>query len=291
MMSPESPRLYLSSSAPPGLAPNRDRVSGAIAAARTGPDQRLYPRESARDLGRPDASVAVHHAEHVSYVDYVFHGWYDDDSTRGRRPLVVSYNSKRKVTSKADCTCRQAEISQLLQRYELGTLPSKPQSRVSQLLGQHAEHHGPGQRQIHLVLGHHQQPPVRQWSHPAIINYGMFASLPIPAGVATINFDNYVSNVDSLPFDHHLLAGPIGPRPLYVMENVDMGVARQDLDVGGNRHCSFPSSQQSGELNSFIGKYLLDNPSAGNTNIFRSTRTYSNSNMDSWSPWAIPNLA
>jgi hypothetical protein len=128
------------------------------------------------------------------------------------------------------------------------------------------------------------------------------------------NFNSHVNNVNSLPFDHHLLAGLIAPRPLYVMENVDMewlgkvstygcmGIARKQwqalgaLDrfgysqVGGNSHCSFPSSQQGSELNAFVGKFLLNNPNAGNTNIFRSTQSH-NFNIDSWSPWAVPNLA
>lgn len=127
------------------------------------------------------------------------------------------------------------------------------------------------------------------------------------------NFNSYVNNVNSLPFDHHLLAGLIAPRPMYVMENADMewlgkvstygcmGIARKQwhalgaLDkfgysqVGGNSHCSFPSSQQGSELNAFIGKYLFNNSNAGNTNIFRSTQT-PNLTLDAWSPWTVPNL-
>ncbi|KAJ4306047.1 carbohydrate-binding module 1 [Collariella sp. IMI 366227] len=127
------------------------------------------------------------------------------------------------------------------------------------------------------------------------------------------NFNQHVNNIDSLPFDHHLLAGLIAPRPIYIMENVDMewlgkistygcmGIARKQwqalgaLDrfgysqVGGNSHCSFPSSQQGSELNAFIGKYLLNNPNAGGTSIFRSTQNH-NFNLDSWSPWTVPNI-
>jgi hypothetical protein len=127
-------------------------------------------------------------------------------------------------------------------------------------------------------------------------------------------FNSHVSNVNSLPFDHHLLAGLIAPRALYVMENSDMewlgkestygcmGVARKQwqalgaLDrfgysqVGGNSHCSFPSSQQSSELNAFIGKFLLNNAGAGTTSIFRSTGNPS-LQIDSWSPWTVPTLS
>jgi hypothetical protein len=128
------------------------------------------------------------------------------------------------------------------------------------------------------------------------------------------NFNSYVNNINSLPFDHHLLAGLIAPRPIYIMENVDMewlgkvstygcmGIARKQwqalgaLDkfgysqVGGNSHCSFPSSQQSSELNAFICKFLLNNPNAGTTNIFRSTGNQ-NFDLNAWSSWTVPNLA
>ena len=345
-----------------------------------------------------------------------------------------------KVTSKADWTCRQAEISQLLQKYELGTLPPKPSTVTASFSGSTlsitASENG---KSISFSVTINNRPSS---SGPAIINLGTYAGLPIPAGVATIlfnnddiaqqtdgtsrgkgkfydlygsghsagaltawawavsrivdaleltkaqtnidparvgvtgcsrngkgamvagaleprialtlpeesgaggsgcwrienlqksqgtnvqdateivgenvwfspNFNSYVNNVNSLPFDHHMLAGLIAPRPLYVMENTDMewlgkistygcmGIARKQwqalgaLDkfgysqVGGNSHCSFPSSQQSSELNAFIGKFLLNNANAGTTNIFRSTGNPS-FNIDSWSPWTVPTLS
>lgn len=353
-----------------------------------------------------------------------------------------TFHGGGKVTSKADWACRQAEISQLLQRYELGTLPPKPSVSASYSGTTLSITVSEGGKSISFSVSISGIPSV-SGPHPAIINYGTFgASLPVPAGVATINFNNddiaaqqggtsrgqgkfytlygsshsagaltawawgvsriidaleltqaqtridpkrigvtgcsrngkgamvagaleprialtlpeesgaggsgcwriaayqkssganvqdsvqivqenvwfspnfnsYVNNVNQLPFDHHMLAGLIAPRPIYIMENVDMewlgkistygcmGIARKQwqalgaLDkfgysqVGGNSHCSFPSSQQSGELNAFIGKYLLNNANAGSTNIFRSTQNH-NFNLDSWSPWAVPNLA
>ncbi|KAG7288427.1 4-O-methyl-glucuronoyl methylesterase [Staphylotrichum longicolle] len=334
-----------------------------------------------------------------------------------------TFHGGGKVTSKADWACRQAEISKLLQKYELGTLPPPPSSVKASFSGSTlsitVSDNG---KSISFSVTINNRPSS---SGPAIINYGTFGGLPIPAGVATIlfdngeiaqqtdqssrgkgkfydlygsshsagaltawawgvsriidaleltkaqtnidptrigvtgcsrngkgamvagaleprialtlpeesgqnvqdskqiitenvwfspNFNNYVNNVNSLPFDHHMLAGLIAPRPLYVMENVDMewlgkvstygcmGIARKQwqalgaLDrfgysqVGGNSHCSFPSSQQGSELNAFIGKYLLNNPNAGTTNIFRSTGNPS-FNIDSWSPWTVPNLS
>lgn len=34
-------------------------------------------------------------------------------------------------------------------------------------------------------------------------------------------FNNYVNNVNQLPFDHHMLAALVSPRPIYIMENPD----------------------------------------------------------------------
>ncbi|KAL2257374.1 hypothetical protein VTK26DRAFT_259 [Humicola hyalothermophila] len=352
-----------------------------------------------------------------------------------------TFHGGDKVTSRADWACRQREISQLLQRYELGEMPPKPQSVTASFSGNTlsitVSDNG---RSISFSVSINR--PSGAGPHPAIINFGTFgSSLPIPNGVATINFNNdeigqqqsgssrgrgkfydlygsghsagalmawawgvgriidaleltqaqtnidparvgvtgcsrngkgamvagafeprvaltlpeesgaggagcwriakyqksrgenvqdapqivtenvwfstnfnaHVNNVDSLPFDHHMLAGLIAPRALYVMENVDMewlgkvstygcmGIARKQWEalgaldnfgysqVGGNQHCSFPSSQQGSELSAFIDKFLLGSGS-GNTNIFRSTQNHG-FNLDSWSPWTVPNLA
>ena len=351
-----------------------------------------------------------------------------------------TFHGGGKVSSKADWSCRQAEISQLFQRYELGTLPPKPSSVTASFSGSTLSITvSENAKSISFSVTINNRPSS---NGPAIINYGSFGGLPIPAGVATINFNNdeiaqqqdqssrgkgkfydlygsshsagaltawawgvsriidaleltkaqtnidptrigvtgcsrngkgamvagaleprialtlpeesgaggagcwriaayqksqgqnvqdskqivqenvwfsptfnnYVNDVNALPFDHHMLAGLIAPRPIYIMENTDMewlgkvstygcmGIARKQwqalgaLDrfgysqVGGNQHCSFPSSQQSSELNAFIGKYLLNNANAGTTNIFRSTGNQ-NFNLDSWSPWTVPTLA
>lgn len=126
------------------------------------------------------------------------------------------------------------------------------------------------------------------------------------------NFNSYVNNVNQLPFDHHMLAALVSPRPIYIMENPDyewlgklstygcMGAARKQYQalgalnnfgysqVGGHSHCSFPSAQ-SAELNAYIGKFLLNNANAGTTNIFRTDQNL-NFNIDSWSPWSVPTL-
>ncbi|KAL2139167.1 hypothetical protein VTI28DRAFT_5688 [Corynascus sepedonium] len=353
-----------------------------------------------------------------------------------------TFHGGGKVSTKNDWACRQAEISQLLQKYELGTLPPKPSSVTASFSGSTlsitASENG---KSISFSVTINNRPS-GSGPHPAIINFGTFGGLPVPNGVASImfnnddiaqqqdqssrgrgkfydlygsshsagaltawawgvsriidaleltqaqtnidpkrigvtgcsrngkgamvagaleprialtlpeesgaggsgcwriaayqksqgqnvqdstqivqenvwfspNFNNYVNNVNALPFDHHLLAGLIAPRPVYIMENSDMewlgkvstygcmGIARKQWEalgaldsfgysqVGGNSHCSFPTSQQGSELNAFIGKYLLNNPSAGNTNIFRSTGNV-NFNLNSWSPWDVPTLS
>jgi hypothetical protein len=127
-------------------------------------------------------------------------------------------------------------------------------------------------------------------------------------------FNSYVNNVNSLPFDHHSLAGLVAPRPIYIMENSDMewlgststygcmGAARKQWEalgaldsfgysqVGGNSHCSFPSSKQGTELNAFISKFLLRSGS-GNTNIYRTEGSHSGFSLDTWAPWAVPRIS
>ncbi|EQB51796.1 hypothetical protein CGLO_08634 [Colletotrichum gloeosporioides Cg-14] len=352
-------------------------------------------------------------------------------------PDPFTFQDGGKVTTKADWTCRQAEISSQLQRLELGTLPPKPQSVTASYSGNKLTISvSDGGKSISFAVTI-SKPSGN--SVPAIIAYGA-ASIPVPSTVGTITFNNdeiaqqqgggsrgkgkfydlygsghsagaliawswavsriidaleltpsvgidptrlgvtgcsrngkgafvagafdsrialtlpqesgaggagcwriadwqnrngftvqdakqivtenpwfspnfnqYTSNVNQLPFDHHMLAGLIAPRPVYIMENPDyewlgtmstygcMGGARKQwqalgsLDtfgysqVGNHAHCSFPSSQQS-ELTAFINKFLLKQ-SAGSTSVYRTDQTYNNFNVDSWSPWAVPALS
>lgn len=127
-------------------------------------------------------------------------------------------------------------------------------------------------------------------------------------------FNSHVNNVNSLPFDHHMVAGLVAPRAMYVMENADMewlgwtatygcmGAARKQWEalnaldsfgysqVGGNSHCSFPSSKQGTELTAFINKFLLETGS-GNTEIFRTEKNHGSFNLDTWAGWNVPDLA
>ncbi|OBR02625.1 Cip2 [Colletotrichum higginsianum IMI 349063] len=351
-------------------------------------------------------------------------------------PDPFTFQNGGKVTSKADWTCKQAEISAQLQRVELGTLPPKPQSVTASYSGNKLTINvsdGGKSTSFAVTIT---KPSGN--SVPAIIAFGA-ASIPIPSSVGTITFNNdeiaqqqgsgsrgkgkfydlygsghsagalmawswavsrivdaleltpsvgidprrlgvtgcsrngkgamvagafeprialtlpqesgaggagcwriadwqnrngftvqdakqivgenpwfgpafnqYTGSVDRLPFDHHMLAGLIAPRAMYVMENPDfewlgtmstygcMGGARKQwralgaLDgfgysqVGNHGHCSFPAAQQ-GELNAFIGRFLLGQAGVS-TGVFRTDQTYNSFNVDSWSPWTVPTL-
>ncbi|OJI98166.1 hypothetical protein ASPVEDRAFT_79827 [Aspergillus versicolor CBS 583.65] len=124
------------------------------------------------------------------------------------------------------------------------------------------------------------------------------------------SFEAYVDDVNSLPFDHHMLAGLIAPRALLSLDNVGyewlgpwsslgcMQAARsvwEALGVGDrmgyslasdHSHCQFPE-EQSGDLDVFLRRFLLgeevetdvekDYPSLG-------------FDRDAWVDWDVPVL-
>lgn len=359
-------------------------------------------------------------------------------SPNANLPNPFVFHNGNAVNSKSAWACRQAEIFQQLQTYELGTLPPKPQSVTGTWSGNRLTINVSDQGRSISFSVTISKPSGS--NVPAIIAYG-FASIPIPSNVATITFDNseigqqdgqgsrgrgkfydlygsghsagaltawawgvariidaleavpavgidpkrvgvtgcsrngkgaivagaleprialtlpqesgsggsacwrisnwqqqqgqnvqtptqiigenvwlgpafnnYANNVNSLPFDHHLLAGLVAPRPIYIMENSDMewlgwtatygcmGAARKQwqalgaLDnfgysqVGGNQHCSFPSAKQGTELTAFINKFLLQSGS-GTTNIFRTEKNHGSFNLDTWAGWSVPTLS
>ena len=92
-------------------------------------------------------------------------------------------------------------------------------------------------------------------------------------------FNTWTTQTASLPYDHHMLAGLVAPRGLYVPENnIDwlgpvsttgcMRAGRLVYEalgasehfgfslVGGHNHCQFPGSQE-GELGQFVDYFLL----------------------------------
>ncbi|KIY66140.1 carbohydrate esterase family 15 protein [Cylindrobasidium torrendii FP15055 ss-10] len=93
------------------------------------------------------------------------------------------------VASKADWACRREEISQLFQRYELGTLPPKPSNVTASLSGNSLTiNASEGGKSISFSVSI-SKPSSGTAPYPAIIAYGGL-SIPTPAGVAVITFNN-----------------------------------------------------------------------------------------------------
>jgi len=125
-------------------------------------------------------------------------------------------------------------------------------------------------------------------------------------------FDTFAStSVNTLPFDHHMLAGLIAPRGVYVIENLDLewlgpestygcmktankiwqaqGISDRMgfSQVGDHPHCSFPTAQQGPELTAFVQRFLL------NQNVSTAVmRTEGNFTFDEarWINWTVPTL-
>nr|QBX90223.1 glucuronoyl esterase CE15 [Armillaria fuscipes] len=95
------------------------------------------------------------------------------------------------VTSLSAFTCRQAEISALLQQFELGQLPPRPESVVGTLSGNtltiNVAHSG---RSISFTVGIQKPTGSGTGPFPALIVLGGFLSLPQPPGVAILSFNN-----------------------------------------------------------------------------------------------------
>jgi len=130
----------------------------------------------------------------------------------------------------------------------------------------------------------------------------------------SIAFDYYAMNrTDLLPFDHHMLAGLVAPRGLFVTDNTEfiwlgpwsnkgcMKSARfiyEALGVESNMgfyqspphdHCMFPTYQNA-DLFAFTDKFFFDKNT--NTDIFEVTYHNQSFNVPYWDPWAarLPNL-
>ncbi|KZS96871.1 hypothetical protein SISNIDRAFT_287917 [Sistotremastrum niveocremeum HHB9708] len=123
-------------------------------------------------------------------------------------------------------------------------------------------------------------------------------------------FDPFVNDTSTLPVDHHLLAGLVAPRGLFVIENTAydwlgtqstngcmrtgrkvfeaLGVADNMgfSQIGNHLHCDFPASQQ-GNLTNFIDKFLFNKNT--DTNIVVSDGNYT-FNEKQWINWPTPNL-
>lgn len=122
-------------------------------------------------------------------------------------------------------------------------------------------------------------------------------------------FNTWTEQTTSLPHDHHLLAGLVAPRGLYIPENdIDwlgpvsttacmragkliyeaLGVP-QNLGVsvvGGHQHCQFPSTQNA-ELTQFIDYFLL----GGTTPPDNLDRSDVEADVNNYIDWEVPDLS
>jgi hypothetical protein len=103
-------------------------------------------------------------------------------------PDPFTFSDGKKVTTKAEYTCRQEEILNAFEQYELGDLPGAPTSLTASMSGNSIS--------IRVTVGSNTQTFSASISggstsspKPAIITIGG-SSIPIPNTVATINFGN-----------------------------------------------------------------------------------------------------
>lgn len=92
------------------------------------------------------------------------------------------------MTTKADWACRRAEILQLFQRFEMGTLPPKPQTVTSTLSGNSLSITASDSGKS-ITFSVSISKPSGTGPFPALIAFGGL-SIPSPAGVAIITFNN-----------------------------------------------------------------------------------------------------
>jgi len=94
-----------------------------------------------------------------------------------------------RISSKAQWQCRRNEISELIQRYELGTKPPKPSTFSASFSGSTLTINcGESGKSMSFTVSI-TYPSTGTAPYPAIIGYGG-GSIPAPAGVARINFNN-----------------------------------------------------------------------------------------------------
>ncbi|KAF2866510.1 hypothetical protein BDV95DRAFT_584048 [Massariosphaeria phaeospora] len=103
-------------------------------------------------------------------------------------PDPFTFFDGKKVTTKDEWACRQKEISAAMQAQELGVMPPKPSTVTATLSGSSLSITSTeGGKSVSFSVSI--KKPSGTGPFPAIIAYGA-ASLPVPASVATITFNN-----------------------------------------------------------------------------------------------------
>jgi hypothetical protein len=106
------------------------------------------------------------------------------------------------VTSAADWACRQAEMSKILQQYELGDLPGPPDSLTASISGSSMSLSiKVGSNTKSITVSITKPSSTGSSGGPAIIGVGGI-SIPVPAGVGKINFGNDACAAQTNPSSH-----------------------------------------------------------------------------------------
>ncbi|KAG6879291.1 carbohydrate-binding module 1 [Termitomyces sp. T32_za158] len=110
-------------------------------------------------------------------------------TSNAKLPDPFKFVGGTRTATKSDWDCRREEISQLFQRYELGTLPPKPQTVTASLSGTTLTINVSDSGKSISFSVTISAPSGVTAPYPAIIAYGGM-SIPRPSGVAVITFNN-----------------------------------------------------------------------------------------------------
>ncbi|KAH8725416.1 hypothetical protein GQ44DRAFT_707040 [Phaeosphaeriaceae sp. PMI808] len=109
-------------------------------------------------------------------------------TTNGKLPNPFKFFDGTAVTTKAQFECKNKEVSAAIQAQELGDFPKKPSSVTATLSGTSLSITATeGGKSVSFSVSI--KTPSGTGPFPAIIAFGA-ASIPVPAGVATITFNN-----------------------------------------------------------------------------------------------------
>ncbi|KAF1995921.1 carbohydrate esterase family 15 protein, partial [Amniculicola lignicola CBS 123094] len=111
-------------------------------------------------------------------------------TSQSKLPDPFTFFSGQRVVSKADWTCRRAELAATILEWELGPLPPKP-STVNATFSDNklTINIFENGRQTSFTAKVKLPPSTFKAPYPAIIAYGA-ASIPVPEGIAIITFSN-----------------------------------------------------------------------------------------------------
>ena len=115
--------------------------------------------------------------------------------TVSKLPDPFTFLNGTRVTTRDQWACRREEIRALVQRFELGPMPPKPSSVTGTLSGGTLTVKVTDRGKSISFTASIKTPTSGKAPYPAIIAYGD-GSIPIPANVATISYNNFDVGAD-----------------------------------------------------------------------------------------------